>query len=185
MPLGRKYEDLPSPTMSNNERSAVRNGIRDFSMQWSLIPQVMPIVANILHGGPWREIIYVLLWITFGVADTNVIVLPFVFIKVYPSGGPHVYPATQPLLIAALTAAASGGTTRNSATPRIEQQAPVIIKAFQDVILCGSWRQSSFFLQMLNQVVAKGSSAQYAIGIFLTVDASGPVDLTTWWLSTF
>ncbi|KAK1979245.1 voltage-dependent anion channel [Colletotrichum cereale] len=303
MPLGHKSEDLPSPTTSDDERSAIRNAIRDFSTQWFLIPQGTAILATILHqldyrfngltiisylfwvaamvlllsmvgvyvvrlvlypkhvinslkhdeaelsglssvsiaftsiiqmasltlvsgwGGPWSEIVYVLWWVAVGLAAANVIILPFIFVKVYPSGVPHISPATQLPLIAALTAAAGGGTICSSAMLSSDQQIPVIIvsylligmglplaftldvlfwarllgnyqppkqKAFQEMILCGPWGQSSFALQMLGQAVVKGSFAQYASGIFLTADASGPVGytsiflgLTAWGLGTF
>ncbi|GJC84348.1 sulfite efflux pump SSU1 [Colletotrichum liriopes] len=303
MPLDHKAEDLPSPTASDHERSAIRNAIRNFSTQWFLVPQGTAILATILRqldyrfngltiisylfwvaamalllsmvsiyairlvlhpkhvihslkhdevelaglssisiaftsvvqmasltlvsswGGPWSKIVYVLWWVAFGLAAVIVIILPFVLIKVYPSGVPHISPATQLPLIAALTAAAGGGTICNSAMLSSDQQVPVIIvsyiligmalplafaldvlfwarllgnyhppkqKAFQDMILCGPWGQSSFALQMLGQAVVKGSFAQYASGIFLSADASGPVGytsifagLTAWGLGTF
>ncbi|GKT65016.1 hypothetical protein ColTof4_07407 [Colletotrichum tofieldiae] len=176
-------------------------------------------------GGPWSKIVYVLWWVAFGLAAVIVIILPFVLIKVYPSGVPHISPATQLPLIAALTAAAGRGTICNSAMLSSDQQVTVFIvsyiligmalplafvldvlfwarllgnyqppkqKAFQDMILCGPWGQSSFALQMLGQAVVKGIFAQYASGIFLSADASGPVGytsifagLTAWGLGTF
>ncbi|GKT41510.1 sulfite efflux pump SSU1 [Colletotrichum spaethianum] len=176
-------------------------------------------------GGPWSKILFVLWWVATGLATVVVIILPFVFIKVYPSGVPHISPATQLALIAALTAAAGGGTICNSAMLSSDQQIPVIIvsylligiglplafaldvlfwarllgnyqppkqKAFQDMILCGPWGQSSFALQMLGQAVVKGSFAQYASGVVLTADASGPIGYTSifaglmaWGLGTF
>ncbi|TKW58209.1 hypothetical protein CTA1_7617 [Colletotrichum tanaceti] len=70
-----------------------------------------------------------------------VLVLPFLFIKVYPSssgvpgvpgvpGIPRISPATQLSLIAALTAAAAAGTICSSAALTNTQQVPVIVVSY-------------------------------------------------------
>ncbi|KAL0934816.1 malic acid transport [Colletotrichum truncatum] len=201
------------------------SGLSSVSIAFTSIIQMASLTVVSGWGGPWSKIIYVLWWVAFGLAVVVTVVLPFVFIKVYPSGVPHISPATQLPLIAALTAAAGGGTICNTAMLSSDQQIPVIIvsylligmalplafaldvlfwarllgnyqppkpKAFQDMILCGPWGQSSFALQMLGKAVIGGSFASYASGTFLTADAAAPVGYTSifaglaaWGLGTF
>ncbi|KAF9876883.1 malic acid transport [Colletotrichum karsti] len=200
-------------------------GLSSVSIAFTSIIQMASLTLVSGWGGPWSKIVYVLWWIAFSLALVISVVLPFILIKVYPSGVPHISPATQLPLIAALTAAAGGGTICNTAMLSSQQQIPVIIvsylligmalplafaldvlfwarllgnyqppkkKAFQDMILCGPWGQSSFALQMLGRSVVEGSFASYASGTFLTADAAAPVGyssmlagLAAWGLGTF
>ncbi|TEA14049.1 Sulfite efflux pump SSU1 [Colletotrichum sidae] len=201
------------------------SGLSSVSIAFTSVLQMASLTLVPGWGGPWSKIVYVLWWVAFGLAAVVSFLLPFVFIKVCPSGVPHISPATQLPLIAALTAAAGGGTVCSSAMLSSQQQVPVIIvsyllvgmalplafaldlifwarllgnyhppkqKAYQDMILCGPWGQSSFALQLLGQAVVKGAFASYNSGTFLTADAANPVGYTSmfaglaaWGLGTF
>ncbi|KFY49100.1 hypothetical protein V495_00748 [Pseudogymnoascus sp. VKM F-4514 (FW-929)] len=56
-----------------------------------------------------------------------------------------------------------------------DQSSPVGTTLYQDMILCGPWGQGSFALQILGDVVTRGSFAKYGRGVFLTMDAAGPI----------
>ncbi|KAF6814682.1 malic acid transport [Colletotrichum sojae] len=182
-------------------------GLSSISIAFTSIIQMASLTLVPAWAGPWTDIVHALWWTSAGLALVVSIVLSFIFIKVYPSGVPHISPATQHPLIAALTAAAGGGTICNSASLDPARQIPVIVvsylfigmalplalaldvlfwarllgnyrppraRAFQDMILCGPWGQSSFAL------------------IFLSADAVAPVGhtsilagLAAWGLSTF
>ncbi|KAI8259167.1 Sulfite efflux pump SSU1 [Colletotrichum sp. SAR11_239] len=183
-------------------------GLSSVSIAFTSIIQMVSLALVPAWGERWSKTIYVLWWIAFSFAVAISIVLPFITVKIYPSGVSRLSPATQLPLTAALTAAAAGGAMCNSAALASDQQVPVIIvsylligmalpltfaldvlfwarllgnyqppkkKAFQDMILCGPWGQSSFALQMLGRSVLRGSFASYASGVFLTADAAAPV----------
>lgn len=200
-------------------------GVSSVSIAFTSIIQMVSLALVPAWGERWSKTIYILWWIAFSFAVAISIVLPFITVKIYPSGVSRLSPATQLPLTAALTAAAAGGAMCNSAALASDQQVPVIIvsylligmalpltfaldvlfwarllgnyqppkkKAFQDMILCGPWGQSSFALQMLGRSVLKGSFASYASGVFLTADAAAPVGYSSifagvaaWGLGTF
>lgn len=56
-----------------------------------------------------------------------------------------------------------------------DQSSPAGMTLYQDMILCGPWGQGSFALQILGDVVTRGSFAKYGRGVFLTMDAAGPI----------
>ncbi|KFY39510.1 hypothetical protein V494_03943 [Pseudogymnoascus sp. VKM F-4513 (FW-928)] len=56
-----------------------------------------------------------------------------------------------------------------------DQSSPAGTTLYQDMILCGPWGQGSFALQILGEVVTRGSFAKYQQGVFLTLGAAGPV----------
>jgi tellurite resistance protein TehA-like permease len=64
-------------------------------------------------------------------------------------------------------------------TRLLNKSAPTKDGVYQEMILCGPWGQGSFALQVLGQVVMRGSFAGYAKGIFLTANAAQPVGYTS------
>ncbi|KAL2018670.1 hypothetical protein VTK56DRAFT_505 [Thermocarpiscus australiensis] len=81
-------------------------------------------------GGGWGVAVYVLWWINVFLATVGAVGVPFVFIRLYPDGVPHLSPASQLPLIAALTAAAGGGTICQSAGLSPALQIPAIIVSY-------------------------------------------------------
>ncbi|KAK4234642.1 putative malic acid transport protein [Achaetomium macrosporum] len=78
----------------------------------------------------WSIALYVLWWINVVLATVGAIGVPFVFVRLYPVGIPHLSPASQLPLIAALTAAAGGGTICQSAELSPALQVPVIVVSY-------------------------------------------------------
>ncbi|KAF6816166.1 malic acid transport [Colletotrichum musicola] len=182
-------------------------GLSSISIAFTSIIQMASLTLVPAWAGPWTDIVHALWWTSAALALVVSVVLPFIFIKVYPSGVPHISPATQLPLIAALTAAAGGGTICNSAGLDPARQLPVIVvsylfigmalplalaldvlfwarllgnyrppraRAFQDMILCGPWGQSSFALQMLGRSVLAGAFESSSTSTFLSADAVAP-----------
>ncbi|KAF6818798.1 malic acid transport [Colletotrichum plurivorum] len=200
-------------------------GLSSISIAFTSIIQMASLTLVPAWAGPWTDIVHALWWTSAALALVVSIVLPFIFIKVYPSGVPHISPATQLPLIAALTAAAGGSTICNSAGLDPARQLPVIVvsylfigmalplalaldvlfwsrllgnyrppraRAFQDMILCGPWGQSSFALQMLGRAVLAGAFESSSSSILHATDAAAPVGyasilagLAAWGLGTF
>jgi len=57
----------------------------------------------------------------------------------------------------------------------LDGDSPSGISLYQDMLICGPWGQGSFALQILGAAVMRGSFADYARGVFLTVNAAQPV----------
>ncbi|KAK3306343.1 voltage-dependent anion channel [Chaetomium strumarium] len=94
----------------------------------------------------WGVAVYVLWWINAALATVGAIGVPFVFVRLYPGGIPHLSPASQLPLIAALTAAAGGGTLCQSAGLSAALQVPVIVVSY---LLVGMGLPLAFALDVL------------------------------------
>lgn len=77
-------------------------------------------------------------------------------------------------------------------TRLFDQSFPPLEQIYQDMILCGPFGQGSFALQILGQVVSRGSFAGYDRGTFLTAEAARPIGfasqfagLLAWGYGTF
>ncbi|OKO96925.1 Sulfite efflux pump SSU1 [Penicillium subrubescens] len=77
-------------------------------------------------------------------------------------------------------------------TRLFDKSFPPLEQIYQDMILCGPFGQGSFALQILGQVVSRGSFAGYNRGTFLTAEAAKPIGfasqfigLLAWGYGTF
>jgi tellurite resistance protein TehA-like permease len=77
-------------------------------------------------------------------------------------------------------------------TRLFDKSLPPLEQIYQDMILCGPFGQGSFALQILGQVVSRGSFAGYDRGTFLTAEAAKPIGfasqfagLLAWGYGTF
>ncbi|EQB58797.1 hypothetical protein CGLO_00911 [Colletotrichum gloeosporioides Cg-14] len=121
-------------------------GLSSVSIAFTSIIQMVSLALVPAWGERWSKTIYVLWWIAFSFAVAISIVLPFITVKVYPSGVSRLSPATQLPLTAALTAAAAGGAICNSAALASDQQVPVIIVSY---LLIGMALPLTFALDVL------------------------------------
>ncbi|WQF87698.1 Putative transporter protein SLAC1/Mae1/ Ssu1/TehA [Colletotrichum destructivum] len=121
-------------------------GLSSVSIAFTSVVQMASLTLVSAWGAPWGEVVYVLWWAAFALAALVALVLPFLFIKVYPSGVPHISPATQMPVIAALTAAGGGGTICASAALTSAQQVPVIVVSY---LLIGAGLPLVFALDVL------------------------------------
>lgn len=94
---------------------------------------IQMIALALVQGGwgkGWGIAAYVLWWTNVAVALTAVVGLPFIAVRLYPGGMPHLTPASQLPMIAALTVAAGGGTICKAADISPRLQAPTIIVSY-------------------------------------------------------
>lgn len=77
-------------------------------------------------------------------------------------------------------------------TRLFDKSFPPLEQIYQDMILCGPFGRGSFALQVLGQVVSRGSFAGYDRGTFLTAEAAKPIGfasqfagLLAWGYGTF
>lgn len=100
-------------------------------ISYTSIIQMM--VLALVQGGwgkGWGMAAYVMWWTNVVLAVVAVVGLPFINIRLYPGGVPHLSPASQLPMIAALTAAAGGGTICQAAEISPGLQVPVIIVSY-------------------------------------------------------
>lgn len=121
--------------------------LASISISFTSIIQMM--VLALVQGGwgrGWGVAAYALWWINVAMAVLCVVALPFIYIRLYPNGVPHLSPASQLPMIAALTAAAGGGTICQFAQISPQLQIPVIIVSY---LLIGLGLPLAFALDVL------------------------------------
>ncbi|OIW30040.1 putative malic acid transport protein [Coniochaeta ligniaria NRRL 30616] len=94
---------------------------------------IQMMVLALVQGGwgkGWGMAGHVMWWTNVALAIAAVVVLPFINIRLYPVGVPHLSPASQLPMIAALTVAAGGGTICQGAEISPQLQIPVIIVSY-------------------------------------------------------
>jgi tellurite resistance protein TehA-like permease len=109
----------------------------------------MMVLALVQDGGwgkGWGIAAYAMWWTNVALAIVAVVGLPFVNIRLYPGGVPHLSPASQLPMIAALTAAAGGGTICQVAEISPHLQVPVIVVSY---LLVGLGLPLAFALDVL------------------------------------
>ncbi|KAL2873666.1 hypothetical protein SGCOL_011149 [Colletotrichum sp. CLE4] len=127
-------------------------GLASISITFTSVTQtaslaLAPDSGNNNTGGPWSATVHILWWISFALATITILILPFIFIKVYPPGVAHLSPSTQLAVTAALTAAAAGGTLCTSAANLTStQQVPIIVVSY---LLIGMGLPLAFALDVL------------------------------------
>uniref|UniRef100_L2FA33 Malic acid transport n=1 Tax=Colletotrichum fructicola (strain Nara gc5) TaxID=1213859 RepID=L2FA33_COLFN len=162
-------------------------GLSSVSIAFTSIIQMVSLALVPAWGERWSKTIYVLWWIAFSFAVAISIVLPDAAPSHRSADGRAMCNSAAlasdqqvPVIIVSylLIGMALPLTFALDVlfwARLLGNYQPPKKKAFQDMILCGPWGQSSFALQMLGRSVLKGSFASYASGVFLTADAAAPV----------
>lgn len=94
---------------------------------------IQMIALALVQGGwgkGWGIAAYVLWWTNVAMAFAAVVGLPFIAIRIFPGGVPHLTPASQLPMIAALTVAAGGGTISKAADISPQLQVPAIVVSY-------------------------------------------------------
>lgn len=99
-------------------------------ISYTSIIQMMSLSLVNSWGPGWGMAVFVLWWTNVVMALVTVVAVPFVYIRLYPNGIPHLSPASQLPMIAALTVSAGGGTISKSARISPELQIPVLIVSY-------------------------------------------------------
>ncbi|OHE99902.1 hypothetical protein CORC01_04803 [Colletotrichum orchidophilum] len=122
-------------------------GLSSISITFTSVVQTASLALVRGAGEPWSTVLHVLWWVSFALAATSIVFLPFVFIKVYPPGVAQLSPSTQLAVTAALTAAAAGGTICTSAAALSSaRQIPIIVVSY---LLIGMGLPLAFALDVL------------------------------------
>ncbi|KAB5578308.1 malic acid transporter [Coniochaeta sp. 2T2.1] len=122
--------------------------LASISICYTSIIQMM-VLALVQDGGwgkGWGIAAYVMWWTNVAMALAVVVVVPFIYIRLYPGGVPHLTPGSQLPMIAALTAAAGGGTICQGAQISPQLQIPVIVVSY---MLVGLGLPLAFVLDVL------------------------------------
>ena len=121
--------------------------LASISISYTSIIQMM--VLALVQGGwgkGWGIAAYVLWWTNVAMAVLVVVGVPFVYIRLYPSGKPHLSPGSQLPMIAALTVAAGAGTICQFAEISPQLQIPAIVVSY---LLVGLGLPLAFALDVL------------------------------------
>ncbi|KAL7807171.1 voltage-dependent anion channel [Trichoderma aethiopicum] len=122
--------------------------LASISISYTSIIQMMvlALVQDGAWGKGWGLAAYVMWWTNVAMAVAVVVVVPFLHVRLYPSGVPHLAPGSQLPMIAALTAAAGGGTICQGAQVSVPLQIPVIVVSY---MLVGLGLPLAFALDVL------------------------------------
>lgn len=120
--------------------------LNSITITFTSVIQMMALSLTSSWGRGWGMAAYVLWWINLSMAVLGTVIVPFVFIRLYEKDVPYLSPATRLPLIAALTAAAGGGTICQYAQVSPRLQVPVIIVSY---LLIGMALPLAFALDVL------------------------------------
>ncbi|KAH7029519.1 voltage-dependent anion channel [Microdochium trichocladiopsis] len=96
------------------------------SLPVTLTAIVQMLILVLGHYEGWSTACHILWWVVFGLSLMAVILIPQAFVTTSPPGRDNLLPNSQLPLVAALTAAATGGALCQSASLSTLQQLPII-----------------------------------------------------------
>lgn len=106
--------------------------INSITISYTSIIQMTAVTLVQGWGRAWGLVVYILWWINVVMAVLGTVIVPFIFMRLYPYKGreKRISPASRLPLIAALTAAAGGGTICQYAELDSSLQVPVIVVSY-------------------------------------------------------
>jgi tellurite resistance protein TehA-like permease len=104
--------------------------INSITISYTSVIQMMAVTLVQGWGKGWGIAVYVLWWINVAMAVLGTVIIPFVFMRIYPKRSQRLSPTSRLPLIAALTAAAGGGTICQYAELASNLQVPVIVVSY-------------------------------------------------------
>lgn len=120
--------------------------INSITISFTSVIQMAAITLVQGWGKSWGMVVYVLWWINVVMAVLGNVIIPFIFMRIYPTRRQRLSAAARLPPIAALTAAAGGGTICMYADLSNKMQVPVIIVSY---LLVGAGLPLAFALDAL------------------------------------
>ncbi|KAB5540457.1 voltage-dependent anion channel [Coniochaeta sp. 2T2.1] len=120
--------------------------LASISISYTAVIQMIALALVPSWGKGWGVAAYTLWWTNVAMTVVVVVGVPFVYIRLYPGGVPHLSPGSQLPMIAALTAAAGAGVVCQFGEISPQLQVPAILVSY---LLIGMGLPLAFALDVL------------------------------------